>query len=71
MTSSLHNPTLSSLEKQIHEEEVRYNEAFRMNAEFHVLKSIRVKIQQLKAELSEQTDPYAEDITFKPATMVL
>lgn len=45
----------SSLEKQIHEEEVRYNEAFRMNAVFHELKSIKQKIKQLKAELNEQT----------------
>lgn len=49
-----YSPELSSLEALIHEEEVRYNEAFRMNAEFQVLKTIRQKIKRLKAELSGQ-----------------
>ena len=43
-----------TIEDEIHEEEVRYNEAFRMKAEFHVLKSILMKIKRLKAELQEQ-----------------
>ncbi|MCW3080657.1 hypothetical protein [Segetibacter sp.] len=44
----------SSIEAQIHEEEVQYNEAFRMKAEFAVLKAIQQKIKRLKAELNKQ-----------------
>jgi len=38
-----------SREQQIHEEEVRYNDAARMKAGFDVLESIRLKIIELKA----------------------
>lgn len=43
-----------TIEEQIHDEQVKYNEAFRMKAEFHVLKAILMKIKRLKAELLEQ-----------------
>ena len=57
------NSKSSSIEQQIHEEEVRYNEAFRMNAEFHVLKTIRQEIKRLKAELSEQQRTFSKEET--------
>lgn len=44
----------TAMEKELHEQEVRYNEALRMDAEFHVLKSIQQKIKQLRSLLSEQ-----------------
>jgi len=43
----------SSLEKQIQEEEVKFNEALKMDAEFNVLKSIKEKIRELKAEFKK------------------
>jgi hypothetical protein len=46
---------ISTIEQQIHEEEVKYNEAFRMDAEFDVLKAIQQNIKHLKAQLSEKT----------------
>lgn len=48
------NSTLSSIERLLHEEEVRYNEASRMKAETDILQSIQQEIEFLKAELHQQ-----------------
>ena len=61
---TLNFPQPPTLETQIHEEEVRYNEAFRMNAEFHVLKTIQQKIKRLKAELNDQEMQFANNESF-------
>jgi hypothetical protein len=62
MLNNSFNSIVYSLERQLHEEEVRYNEAFRMNAQFEVLKSIRVKIKQLKAELEKEKEESSLDM---------
>lgn len=45
--------TKSPLEKQIMEEEKRFEVALKNDAEFQVLKEIKTNINALKAELSE------------------
>ena len=64
---TLNFPQPMTLEAQIHEEEVRYNEAFRMNAEFQVLKTIQQKIKRLKAELNEQKMQFSNNQSFVTA----
>jgi len=64
---TLNLPQPATIEAEIHEEEVRYNEAFRMNAEFHVLKTIQQKIKRLKAELNEQKLQFKSDESFLTA----
>lgn len=45
--------TFTTLEEQLHEEEVLYNEALRMHALSDVLQSIKEQIEKHKAELSK------------------
>lgn len=45
---------LSSVELELQQELNNYETAFKADAEFHVLKSIREKIKKLKAELQEK-----------------
>jgi len=49
------NNTPISIERQIHEEEVRYNEAVRMKAKFEIIESIRIRIIELKSGLTTKT----------------
>jgi len=49
------NPYPISTERQLHEEEVRYNEAVRMKAASEIIESIRLKIIELKAGLKTKT----------------
>ncbi|MCW3105668.1 MAG: hypothetical protein JWQ09_174 [Segetibacter sp.] len=46
--------TFSTLEEQLHEEEVLYNEALRMHALSDVLETIKKQIENHKAELKDQ-----------------
>jgi hypothetical protein len=54
MLMTLNNSPIST-ERQIHEEEVRYNEAVRMKAASEIIESIRLKIIELKAGLTNKT----------------
>ena len=51
MLMTLYNSPIST-ERQLHEEEVRYNEATRMKAAAEIIESIRLKIIELKAGLT-------------------
>jgi hypothetical protein len=51
MLMTLKNSPIST-ERQIHEEEVRYNEAVRMKAASEIIESIRLKIIELKGGLT-------------------
>jgi len=54
MLLKLSNELSSPIEQELFKEEKKFQDALKADAEFHVLKSIRQKIKQLKAELSEQ-----------------
>ncbi len=52
---SIHySKTFSSLQEQLHEEEVLYNEAVRMHASPDVIQSIKELIEKHRAELDKQ-----------------
>ena len=54
MLLTLNNSPIST-ERQLHEEEVRYNEAVRMKAASEIIESIRLRIIELKAGLTTMT----------------
>ena len=50
----LYSRTFNTVEEQLHEEEVLFNEALRMHALSDVLQSIKERIEKHKAELRKQ-----------------